>query len=148
MIQLKDVIHYYIGQPCRVKDVGRAAWISMVDEFGGVTAKLQGRPETVYEAAEGVNPILRRLEDMTEDEALECAQEAIHEIDLGEVKIWRNEKFNFVMLEWGIEKRRIMDFTVVGFYTPAQFHWLTRKGFDLFDLIHDRQAIDAKTIKQ
>ena len=99
-LELKDVLHFYLGAKCRV--------------------------------ANHRSLILRRLEDMTEEECEEAS------IICGKKRIYLQAYWS------GNGNARYM------YTTPEQCFRLTRYflslGFDLFNLINRGLAIDAKTL--
>lgn len=121
MIQLKEVIHYYIGQ----------RFLFDNQEWKIVAINRKTVKGWRYSATGGdryqeiwhheCKPILRRLEDMTEEEKQESQKYNVV------------ETINDVKVEWD---------------TPLTFHYLLQQGFDLFGLIDSNQAIGSKTLKQ
>ena len=79
-----------------------------------------------------VQPILRRLEDMTEEEG----NYIINHYSFRSVDMPLNER-KFAI---EIAKRLTEQMDVA--------HYLLQQGFDLFGLLDSNQAIDAKTLKQ
>lgn len=72
-----------------------------------------------------VKPILRRLEDMTEEEAIigECYDQ------------WMDLQSSGVTVDWTMKPHR-----------PGKLLWLLSKSFDLFGLIDNNEAIDQKSL--
>lgn len=113
MIQLKDIIQYYIG--CQMVYASH-------HEPQNETYKLTY--QNLSEAIEfGDQPILRRLEDMTKDE-----REAYH-------------KLMFLRTD-GVHIVQILT------ETPESYLWLLKNHFDIFHLIDNDLAIDAKTLNE
>lgn len=151
MIQLEDVIQYYIGRECYVNDI-TPGYISSVDEFGGTHIKLHGVPKAMYVQVQDVKPILRRLEDMGEFEATELARLQTDPKRHADVDVLFIEKERIHYMDgskWtgdGVEE--FFDLYIYfNQLSPAQSHYLLKQGFDLFLLIDSGQAIDAKTIQ-
>lgn len=146
MIQLKEVIHYYIGQrflysshhePQNESYVLRASMLSETVSFGD-------------------RPILRRLEDMGEDEMrlLYRARTWWAYIQDSHIKKIGFDKDNLNAINIDYEGPSGSSGYTVGHeimymnaLMPNQFHYLLKQGFDLFGLIQSGQAIDAKTIQ-
>jgi hypothetical protein len=126
MKQLKDFIHYYIGCRCIIK------WESpngTIYDREGVFLAIDIRDKLPYylkseDAAiwtDNIKPILRRLEDMTEEEICEY----------GKLVGLRTDGVHSVYINYD---------------TPESFHYLLTRHFDLFDLIAAGLAVDAKTL--
>ena len=137
MIELKDVIHYYIG--CNVLVDGKE-----IAKFNGGTFVPNSVGQIYYDLQTKdmleddpdfnmpynddpemkplrIKPILRRIEDMTDEEGKEYnkALMTMYSINKFKDQIWE---------------------------AAATTLLLAKKGFDLFGLIETDQAIDAKTI--
>jgi hypothetical protein len=106
---------------------------------------------------------LRRLEDMTEDEAAPVFQlernrnpeKGGHDFDLWKAKYgWRITRFDLMeqhlMLSFRGELHWVVDVPKLNIQavnnTPLIFHYLLQQGFDLFSLIDNGLAVDAKLI--
>jgi hypothetical protein len=168
MIQLKDIIHLYIG--CEVlidgKEVGRLYGIntSYLKSTNQVHYDIQTEQMRIEDGEDFVmvynddfddelriKPILRRLEDITDKEIKEL---------IGWDNL--NEKYANVSYErgnFGIVINYSIDAGEEGFYqqsynitfhtfSPKEWVYLLKNGFDLFGLIKSGQAIDAKTWNQ
>lgn len=122
--ELKDVLHFYLGCECIGNELWQATlagiYPSEVEEGKTIAVLL---PENQEFYVENVKPILRSLQSMTEEEAME--------IDLSEIQT-------------GLLKYP----TLQMFLTPDQFIKSLSKSFDLWNLIDSGQAIDADTLKQ
>lgn len=119
-MNIKDYIHYYIGHPCQTdQGTGIIEGVSDTDSCGGTWAARIGEDQDLYAETdcEWIKPILRRLEDMTEQEK---QQSAIHRGD--------GDGLNSSLPE------------------AHEFHYLLKQGFDLFGLIDAGVALDAKTV--
>jgi hypothetical protein len=167
MIQLKDIIHFYIG--CEVlidgKEVGRLYGIntSYLKSINQIHYDIQTEQMRIEDGEDFVmpynddfgyelriKPILRRLEDITDEEFKSYLN-------------WDrlNELYENVRYE-KCERAYILTYNIpadIGSYPmsvtvdfikllPDQFLWLIKHGFDLFNLIESGQAIDAKTWNQ
>lgn len=99
-----------------------------------------------YDFDEIVDIHLRKLEDMTEEEANHLFD--IHYSENGVFK-WRNcFKVNRHSAEYWInyessrrDRRNVIKFDEI---KPKDFQWLLSKSFDLFNLVDSGQAINAK----
>lgn len=177
-MELKDFLHYYIG--CRVdKDPMALDYPTikgihgdrvMISEYRYKTPHADGvftRPE-MYQYSGFVKPLLRRLEDMTEEEALHLAG-----IYSGAEKIKQTtgtvSNFFYFFCEFKYGEKGVSELMVMhngeawyqsyfdkrpkrgkGHNIINQFaaaHYLLSKGFDIFGLISAGLAIDAKTVK-
>lgn len=140
-MDLKDYLHYYLGcraqaapyggQPKR-QEYGKLAGIGIRDV---VNIKFDTWQSIADVSISGVKPILRRLEDMTEEEARDFLKHSIP----GAEYITHNEH----AVIWQSQGSRA-DIAFL-FGPPAGFHYLLSKGFDLFGLIGAGLAIDIKT---
>ena len=142
MTQLKDVIHYYIGQS-----------VYLCDNLEGnrviepLTAKMLAEDLEMFYDEELPRPytiVLRRLEDMTEHEAIALVERIVHADEFVDVDTTHNS-FGDLMVTWrGDEYNATGEKT----WSSEQFHYLLKQGFDLWGLIDSNQAIDAKTLNQ
>jgi len=134
MTQLKDVIHFYLGQEI---------------EMNGVRFILTpSRLETILNGYTGYKLCTRRLDSMTEEEAIEVTKPVVVYGDLPNVRkyeTWENP-FGKIVVSWGSglrEKYVPQDETA---FIVSQFTYLLSRGFDLFNLIETNQAIDKNKI--
>lgn len=129
MMKLQDYIHYYIG--CKInKDIDALEYPTIkgihgdrviVSEYKYRTPDCKDcftRPQ-MYQCIGFIKPILRRLEDMTEEENVEIFGSDVH---------WYKP------------------FDSTDACDVQQWQKLLQKSFDLFGLIDAGLAIDAKTI--
>lgn len=130
MKQLKDYLHYYIG--CELKtDTGKVTLIGVLnDKFNGnyQIAVLNGNI-TYMSIIERYKPILRRLEDITEDEA----DYIYNNFDV----CFDTDALGNPVFDWD-DIRANNAFAI--------FHYLLKESFDLFNLIDENLAIDKKTL--
>ena len=137
--RLKEVIHLYLGCDCKIpkgigKLVGVCEWASYVEFSKSKSAHSV--------SVENVVPILRSLDDMTVEEAKEfCKKEG-----------WGENLENLVVLDGAIEfsikgtkQQCVSRFTRM---RPEMFAWCLSKRFDLFNLIPDGIAINAKELQK
>lgn len=147
-MNIKDYLHYYIGQKYRTKYVdldGPNHWLIL-------TAKRLDKLDDL--SIEWVQLALRKLEDMTDQEAF----------DLCEFQ-WPVEVTKYIRAQRGVvvefrrkhsdpEMNNADGYTYsakainwgLNHWTTYQFHYLLSRGFDLFGLIPAGLAIDAKTL--
>ncbi len=94
-------------------------------------------------------PVLRTLDSMTEDEAIELAKLSEWEPHFREVKTHRNKFSNDIIVSWqgSNESREVFNATGALFYCADQFQWLLKNHFDLFELIEYNLAINTTKLK-
>lgn len=140
-MEIKDVIHFYIGQdlfytieghePNRMKLTGDqlACFYTLADD-----------PEVNYKL------ILRKLSDMTEDEMKEF-KKLIPHIDF--VRFERGDKWVYIEHEMDDKHttRPVCTTTaLIGGMPMSVMPYLLKQGFDLFGLIDAGLAIDSKSL--
>jgi hypothetical protein len=143
-MKLKDYLHYYMG--C-------IFWTN--NSQGELNATTIKYIIEMINNSKGVQLHLRRLEDMTEEEAIELVKQVVHENEYTNVSTYRHNYTNDLMVQWGyltpIERVNNVQyfFNATGerTWSAAQFNYLLTKHFDLFGLIDAGLAVDAKTIK-
>jgi hypothetical protein len=126
-MKLQDYLHYYLG--CDY-------WTN--NSQGNLNAKTLPDVIDMCERGKGVQLHLRRLEDITEDEAREFLKQAIP----GAEYLEKNE----YAVIWRSQGSRADIWFMHG--PPAGFHYLLQNHFDVFGLIDAGLAIDAKNITQ
>lgn len=133
MRDIKDYAHYYIGQPClntwfpADHDAYNAGWVLV--GFNETSIKPFGlENETDSTWTDSIKPILRRLEDMTEEE-----RQVVHNMG----KLYMNHK-----------DHTLPSYSLSKMWAANQTHYLLKQGFDLFGLIDAGLAVDAKTLNQ
>jgi len=150
MIQLKDVIHYYVGCQCIMdgKEKGRLMGISpipnsvnqiyydvrtedMTDEEDDFSMPYNDNPD---ESELRIKPILKRIGDMSRKQFEEIKEGLSGDIVLAILGSVYN---HITILENRIQTNtlRLLDGLT-----------LIKYGYDVFDLIESGQAIDAKTM--
>jgi hypothetical protein len=168
-MELKDYLHYYLG--CNVittDDNEEAELVGVSDDNAHIVHMGTGSYGTC--SIEGVKPILRRLEDMTEEEALHIGKLAMFDRDMNypdsDFKVEKTWAAIEVPTTYSVrisndwfEKEIRIGFNTGNiwyanneineriFNQPVIFHYLLRQHFDLFGLIPVGLALDAKTIK-
>lgn len=108
--KIEDYINFYLGCECE--------YMEEIDDIPRI------KPLTGYMIGRGfywVKPILRRLADLTEDEAKEG---------------------NLAAFEFRVIKKEVMSYA----FTPNRFVWLLSKHFDLFGLIEAGLALEKSKI--
>jgi hypothetical protein len=159
-LKLQDFIHYYIG--CNVittDDNEVAELVGVSDDNAHVVHKGTGSYGTC--SVEGVKPILRQIADIALDE-----KKAIWQLifsrpfpDSGRI-LWFDKETHSAPKRWvlmsGVERLGVelngnvwadSDLHHYKFNPHAITHYLLRQHFDLFNLIDNNLAVDAKTIK-
>jgi hypothetical protein len=175
MIQLKDIIQYYIGQKCfntwfpEGHEQYDNGWV-----LTGVVASypkpfaLENEEDCTW--TDSIKLILRRLEDMTEEEAMELAKiysgaDKIKRTtgtvnnffyffcdfrsgDKGtsEILIMHNGEawYQHYFEDW--PRRRTGRRNIVRQFDAT--HYLLKQGFDLWGLIERGEAVDQKTLNK
>jgi hypothetical protein len=134
-MKLKDYLHYYLHGQIYEVGVSTCTLLGIGDCYYTIQTK-QGTKLTLSDRAD-IKLVLRRLEDMTEEEAREFLKHAVP----GAEYISQNE--------WGViwksQDSRSEIFYLFG--PPAGFHYLLTHHFDLFNLIDAGLAVDEKTVK-
>lgn len=166
-MELKDCLHYYMGA---------TFWTN--NSEGEVNPETLRFIYPMIEKKQGVRLVLRRLEDMTDEEMIGLLQSMVpddmedkpknEDYDLemfynddglmvdGDIAIGANFTCGCFDGQIGIKKCGSIilfdeeeDVTRdMLINTPMAFNYLLRQGFDLFGLIPAGLAIDAKTVKR
>lgn len=149
MIELKDVIHYYIGSYL----INASGNVCKFWGFAGDRCEIVYEPLTLWDTEyyKEVKIILKRLEDMTDDDIKGfIGWDKLNELY---VDISFERCVNGIVVYYGIDtgpdnggvfaQTHKITFHV---FSPKEWKYLISKGFDLFGLIDTDQAIDAKTI--
>lgn len=164
-MKLKDYIHYYIGCPCiyYMADDDPEGY-HMILGYDTIKNWLSNQEET------DIKPILRRLADMTDEEAMHIGKLAFFDRDMKYPDTDYKVKKVGITIElpsaysvsinndWYEKELRIgfntgnlwrvgNDAQERNYNQPEIFHYLLRQHFDLFNLIDNQLAIDSKTIK-
>lgn len=129
-MKLQDYINYYIGCRCvntwfqeGHKEFNKGWVLSGYCQLyvdGGKPFLLESENEVTW--TNSIKPILRKVGDYEVDE-------------LNEYQTMVGKRTD------GVHS------VVIHYDTPETFHWLLKKGFDLFGLIDAGLAIDSKTLK-
>jgi hypothetical protein len=143
-MKLIDYLPYYIG--CDY-------WTN--NSQGNLNAKTLPDVIDMCKRDKGVQLHLRRLEGMTDEQAIELVRLVVHEDEFTNVSTYRHNHTNDLMVQWGnlTAAQRADDveyyFNATGerSWSAAQFHYLLRQHFDLFNLIDNNLGIDIKTIQ-
>jgi len=154
MIQLKDVIYYYIGVKCYNTwfppdhEAYNAEW--MLQGYRATNIKpylLENETDTTW--TDSIKPILRRTEDITDEEIKEFI--GWDKLNKLYIDVKYEKVFNGIEVSYSIDAGDqgiypMNQFQTLDVFTPNEFRCLISKSFDLFGLIDSGQAIDAKTI--
>ena len=144
--RLKEVIHLYLGCDVTFRRKKIAGWsvakLICVSTFGSYVIESKDKQFSIDAEEFEFKPILRSLDDMTEEEAKEfCKKEG-----------WGENLENLVVLDGAIEfsikgtkQQCVSRFTRM---RPEMFAWCLSKRFDLFNLIPDGIAINAKELQK
>lgn len=156
---ISQYIHYYLGCECMVD--GRKGTIE------GVSTRNAGcsgdNPLIYFEDGdvsagetdiEDVKPILYRLEDITEEDAIELvklsAWKQYGEHPHGRVYTTYKNPFGQIVVSWGdgLREKKVPASKEV--FSPEEFNFLIKKGYWLFgsDWFDEGLIIDRKTLKQ
>lgn len=165
-MQLKDYLHYYLYGKIYEVGVGTCQLIGIGDSYYTIKTK-QGTLLTLSDRA-NIKLVLRRLEDMTEEEAITIARLCFFDRDKG----YPDSDFKARKVGIGSEKPSTYEVRIdndwydevikIGFITgniwrcngsvehlhnqSQVFHYRIKQGFDLFGLIDAGLAIDIKTL--
>lgn len=142
-MKLQDYLHYYIG--C-------AYWTD--NSEGELNSKTLPHVIDMLNRGKKVQLHLNRLEDMTEEQAIELTRLVVHSEEYINVSTCRNS-YNDIIVTWGLltplervnDNEHRYNATAERCWGAKQFHYLLQHHFDLFGLIDAGLAIDAKTIK-
>jgi len=158
MIELKDVIHYYLncrvmaapygGQPNRYEEGVLVGVLGDVWEI-----KFNGWQSSAPVGIDKIKPILRRLEDIGNHEAIALTSLVVHQSEFLNPKVYRNVLGDLIV-GWGDlipidgddEFEYKYNASCERTWSAEQFNYLIKQRFDLFGLIETDQALDAKTI--
>lgn len=157
IMQLRDVIQYYIGQSCvndffpEGHEMRDFSWVlTAYDRSSRKPYKLENEADYTWTA--DIKPILRRLSDMEEEEAKELVMLRADHLygphPTGRTYETYFNTFGQIVVSWGPGfKEKNVPQSKECFY-PVEFHYLLQRGFDLWNPIDSGQAVDVKTIKQ
>lgn len=153
MIQLREIIHYYIGQKVLVDDKKIGTLIGgdyVPNEIGQIYHQiiLDGDPDSLMPYNDDpeipplrVKPLLRPLESITDLEAKELHDKLIPGWGQEYPERWHQQE----MMSWitagmrpTLGPQSVFDAT----------HYLLSKGYDLFSLIESGQALDISTLNK
>lgn len=131
-MNIKDYLKYYYGGPALEAVIVPGQELSFSD------CTINSR--TLFNIDKGlfiVKPILRRLEDMTEDEAIELLG-----ITVPYATYHSKDHSGLYWSGAGVSSAHLS----FSYGDPRSFHYLLSRGFDLFGLINAGLAIDSKTV--
>lgn len=152
-IELKDVLHLYLGCECVRTDTNKSMRLVSVYEYGenwhpdDKCVRFESAEWKWSAVQQWVKPVLRKLNSMTWDEAKEYFNKPEAEL----IKVERKKNAAIFDYRWVSDKVNNDDgYSYSGIaisdnelLTPQQVAWLLSRGFDLFGLIETGQAIDA-----
>lgn len=125
-MQLKDVIHYYIGCDCvnswfplDHEQYNKGWTLTAIDTTSHNPYKLETHYEDTW--TDSVKPILRHYKSLSWDE-IKYVEALMNKLQYGPNIVWEK--------------------------TPQYFVWLINNHIDLFGLIESGEALDAETLKQ
>lgn len=140
-MNIKDYIHYYLGQPCVNSwypedhyEYNKGWIIRMVDPRAERFCFIETEDEETW--TDSVKPILRRPDSLTDDEAYHLNKISPYFNSLASEKYIRDRLH--------VIKKNMADF--IGM-TPVRVHYLLSLGIDLFGLLDAGLAVDAETLK-
>jgi hypothetical protein len=178
-MKFQDYIHYYIGcEVFHLNNERKFRLITYEQEGGDLVGEWPSRRRTRFTPWELIKPILRKLEDMTEQEMIGLLQSMVpsdmedkpkdddYDIEMfynddglmvdGDIAVGAN--FTCICFDGqiGIKKcgsiilfEEDKDVTRDQLVnTPMAFNYLLKQSFDLFNLIENGLAIDSKTLNQ
>jgi hypothetical protein len=116
MSEVNDYLKYYLGTEVQC-EVGNPDAVIVSAEMAWLH---QGRHKYI-------KPILRSLDDMTEEEARECGNLIYDFSNEPELVSKNGSAFEYHLM-------------------PEEFHWLLSRGFDLFGLIDTGLAIEHPSL--
>lgn len=131
-MELKSVIHYYIGQQCKVISVSGniSAFLAKPEEIVGISYVTLA---CVYDSVMVVKPILRKIDSLT-DEELAKSFDLVFPDDY-HVSIYAKAQHFKHRITGNMRQ-----------FEPITFHYLLSIGIDLFGLIDNNHAIDKETL--
>lgn len=137
--EIKDYLHLYLGRQVEVMPAQAKSYVGQLQQIDvNGYCIVADTSITRHTHIDYVKPILRDLSDMTEEE-----EEELVKSEYPEATRWEVETFAMQLRAWYDGKQISMDN-----YTPGMIVLLLSKGFDLFGLIPDKLAINAKDLKQ
>jgi len=136
-MDINNYLHYYFGQKFRCKTKNRTEWSAWMTWVYDAMCEFQrDMPD--------IQLRLRRIEDITEIEIFEMAAFG----GLIGTPIRANVEGNFIQMEYVKDKEFHVEHWHPNELNPFHFHYLLSRGFDLFNLIDNGQAIDSQTLTQ
>lgn len=156
-----EVAHLYVGAPCLIgdrnwkrPDISDRQRAPHIDPDYGKpitsTIDLHTLSQYIYKTT----PILKRLIDLTEEDILQLIRYIYHgytdkleKAHMFKVVISENRRVGVVKFTEG-DLPETFHFYTYRRWSPEQFTYLLRQGYDLFGLIDADEAIDAKTWKK
>lgn len=140
--QLKEVIHFYIGQEVKC-GITSTATLRMERDYKNTISVKQVLGNDEYKL------LLRPLSDMTEEEAIEITKPIAFYGNHTSERIYRTYRnpFGDLIVSWGESlKEKYLPMKETHFNTQ-QFLYILKHGFDIFNLIPEKLAIDKTKMK-
>lgn len=133
-MKFKDVAMHYIGCEVEYKTPNGESVNLLLAGINDKALYISNRHgDFTWLAFSKVKPILRKLEDMTEEDAKEF-------LSIGEYQRIESIQVDDVSIDFYIDD---IPFAVwFDSISPKQFHFLCQRGYDLFGLIDSGEAID------
>jgi hypothetical protein len=132
---IKDYLHLYLGCECLFNT--------------GVVVRRTLFPEMLIQINKGfasVELLLRKLDSMNEDEAIECIKEFDDGLgDDPQFKILGKEDGDWIYVQVGYEETECCWEPKPKWMSAKLVHYLLSKGFDLFNLIDSGLAIEKQS---
>lgn len=149
-----NLLALYLG--CKVKcDDGRIRILTGICQASDsstsfrIQTRMDDKSNVYWQDIDMISLLLRKLEDMTEEEARECL-EMKYNIGQG-IRIDERRDSGYWYQHLGFDGTPINGRQFIYFIqlteSPKQVAYLLSKSFDLFGLIESSEAIDAKTLK-
>ena len=126
----QEVAHYYLLSNIEMRDVGK--WKHPTDYFTPTKPSAPRLEGLTYLDRGDIQlmPVLRHLEDITEDEDRECMEVHTRWV---EEENW-TDKESLKKVIWNLAKENKA-------FDQYSSHWLFSHGFDVFGLIESGQAV-------
>lgn len=135
-IKFKNVAHLYLGCNIMLEDIFNARIVGF-DDKKPIVKDSKHFEKVIVNDWGLIKPILRNLEDMTEEEKIYI----VENITYRHVK-FSNAKNAISCFDWNRYGKKNIELCV------QEFPYLLKQNFDLFNLIPSGQAIDQSTIKK
>lgn len=135
--KIEDYLHFHIG--CFVIYVGMKNWRKLTASWLGALLK--------NNACKNIKPILRRVSDMTKDEAMDLIRLNVDKSEIINIET-QNETLIIFSRKHPKMRHTVLSCIKLNECSPAEFLWLLSKHFDIFRLIDAGIAIDKNAITE